>query len=438
MWICLPIYWGALAYPTQRTKNLAVWFVDRDDSQLGRSLWTAVSGPNNTGLPLGWQRLSEGDAVLSGEEGNAVVTGAVLNNEIWAAVVVASNATSRLAAARETGDSTFDPRGLVTMYYAQARQEIAIGTYLLPSLTSALSAATGAYATTSAQDYLMRVYAQGRPNTTALQMLARAPQTLVPGVAFSQINLRPLTAPVATAVILVGQIFLAIFTSIITMANATARAHIAPRLKFRSYTVLRLVVPTAAYVPLALTYSLVSLAFGLPFDAKYGQGVGFVLFWVYVWLGLCALGLALEAMVTVLTPRFLPFFLFLLIIVNLSAAALPDELQPSLYKYSVAFPMWNLCVSYGNVHLADSLTDVLSGIYFQFVCNPYDLVQRLLSTRYQRGGAHRVDDTLNVDDHRFLVAFPPARGRSRSRERTGCVGAECCARKWEDGYESVT
>jgi len=126
------------------------------------------------------------------------------------------------------------------------------------------------------------------------------------------------------------------------MANATAHAPIAPRLKFRSYAVLRLVVPMAAYVPLALTYSLVSLAFGLPFNAKYGQGAGFILFWIYVWLGLCALGLALEAMVTILTPRFLPFFLFFLIIVNLSAAALPDELQPSLYKYSVAFPMWNL------------------------------------------------------------------------------------------------
>jgi hypothetical protein len=34
---------------------------------------------------------------------------------------------------------------------------------------------------------------------------------------------------------------------------------------------------------------------------------------LFVYLGMSALGLSLEAMITVLTPKFIPFFLFILV-----------------------------------------------------------------------------------------------------------------------------
>lgn len=46
---------------------------------------------------------------------------------------------------------------------------------------------------------------------------------------------------------------------------------------------------------------------------RYGYAGGFFLFWVYVWMGMAALGLALEAMITILTPRLTPFFLLILV-----------------------------------------------------------------------------------------------------------------------------
>ena len=87
-------------------------------------------------------------------------------------------------------------------------------------------------------------------------------------------------------------------------------------------------------------------------------------------MGMCALGLALEAMITLLTLRFVPFFLVLLvcasfficgrlvfklalgtdtfripqIIVNVSTAAIPLELQPPFYQYGVGFQFYHMSV----------------------------------------------------------------------------------------------
>ena len=51
--------------------------------------------------------------------------------------------------------------------------------------------------------------------------------------------------------------------------------------------------------------------------ARFQYARGFLLFFVYIYLGMCALGLALEAMITILTPRFVPFFLVLLVSNNM-------------------------------------------------------------------------------------------------------------------------
>ena len=52
------------------------------------------------------------------------------------------------------------------------------------------------------------------------------------------------------------------------MAHAAARTHVVPYLPFASYIALRILVPLAVYAPLSLSYALVSLAFGLPFDGR--------------------------------------------------------------------------------------------------------------------------------------------------------------------------
>ena len=53
-----------------------------------------------------------------------------------------------------------------------------------------------------------------------------------------------------------------------TMGHYAARAIIAHRLKFSSYIIIRIAVPLAMYIPLSMSYGLVSVAYNLPFDGK--------------------------------------------------------------------------------------------------------------------------------------------------------------------------
>ena len=53
------------------------------------------------------------------------------------------------------------------------------------------------------------------------------------------------------------------------MANATARTYIQPYLTLPSYLAVRIIYPLLAYIPLSLSYAMISLPFKLPFGAKY-------------------------------------------------------------------------------------------------------------------------------------------------------------------------
>jgi len=179
-------------------------------------------------------------------------------------------------------------------------------------------------------------------NQTAISLLARAPQTITNPAYFQLFNLRPYTSQVASAVTLVGFIYSIIITFFVTMSGAGAREVIGPYLKTSTYIKLRIVVPILLYIPLSLIYSMISLPFHLPFGAKYSYASGFFLFWCMMFVGMCALGLATEAAITLLTPRFIPFFLIPLIVINVSVAVVPNEIQPWFYKYGLGFPVANM------------------------------------------------------------------------------------------------
>ena len=76
-------------------------------------------------------------------------------------------------------------------------------------------------------------------------------------------NLRPYTATVATAVTLVGLIYLLILAFVQTLINEGARALIGPYLRTRNYIVLRLVVPIVNYWSVPSSFVFIACAFHL-------------------------------------------------------------------------------------------------------------------------------------------------------------------------------
>ena len=93
------------------------------------------------------------------------------------------------------------------------------------------------------------------------------------------------------------------------MTSAGAREVLGPFLNTAALIRLRIITPLIIYLPVSLIYAMISLPFKIPFDATYSYAGGFFLFVTMVYVGMAALGLACEAAITILGPRFMTFFL---------------------------------------------------------------------------------------------------------------------------------
>ncbi|GHJ85140.1 hypothetical protein NliqN6_1542 [Naganishia liquefaciens] len=343
MWLALPLYWGSFWQANSHSENLTVMILNRDSSStasLGSAIVSAGlanrNGSTTNGSKVGRLGFYEGDLAEYPDEES--VKHAVLENDIWGVVVVNTDVTARLQTARETGDSSYNPRSAISFYYNQARMENAVNGYLVPLTTSVLTQASERWSAQSIAAYLSTVSG----DATALTTLASAPRTVTPGVSYQPYNLRVFSTPVATAVTLVGQIYMLIFTFVFSMAFNIMREIIGPKLKLRSYLAFRFVVPLAVYAWLSLMLAMINLPFKLPFDAKWSYAGGFFLWWAVLYAGMIAVGLAIEFCIVLLTPRFVAFALLPIIIVQVSVVSLPHELQPRLYRYGVATPFYRV------------------------------------------------------------------------------------------------
>lgn len=183
----------------------------------------------------------------------------------------------------------------------------------------------------------------GERNFNITTLSTTSPQTLVQPVSFRLNNLAPFDIPVASAVTYVGLLYQTILAFFLVMVSSAARtaSGIKRLLSLRYLVILRLVVPFVAYFIFSLCYSLMSLGFQINFERKFGTA-GFVVFWMANWLGMLASGLALEAMITLLTHRFVTYFLLLYLIVNVSVCTYPLEVLPSIFRYGYASPFYNV------------------------------------------------------------------------------------------------
>ncbi|KAF8756448.1 hypothetical protein RHS01_04290 [Rhizoctonia solani] len=326
---------GISARSNTHAPSLKTWVVDRDGGEVGRTVVQGLLATTQSGTKqhLGWIEVP-GDHVDNVGE-------AIVDEQAWGAVVINPGASAALATARTVGNSTYNPMTAITFYYAQARNEQATGTYVNPLTTQALTQILQQYNAQSASSYLASVSG----NATALQAVTSAPLTLTSGIWWTTENLRPFNAPVATALTMVGQIYLCIFAFTLISTDDEQR-----RCSWDPWPIPPSpIVPDFTYrcPPYRLLPALILFRYGFappsvaPFGAKYTYGGGFFLYFAYTYMGMAALGLATEAMVTILTPRFMAFFLLPLIISNVSVTALPFDLQPSFYQYGHAFPVFN-------------------------------------------------------------------------------------------------
>ncbi|KAK0209232.1 hypothetical protein DFS33DRAFT_1308570 [Desarmillaria ectypa] len=328
MFCVFSIYWGALwKVPAH---NLQGWVVDFDGSTVGNAV---VQGLLSSSSRVSWMKRPPSD--FSGGVGE--VADLVVDQKTWIAVVVNSNATTALQSALSSVNSSYDGSEAITVYAVEARNENAYRSLIRPSVQTSLATITQNFA----QSFLKQI-GSSSPNALA-SISTTAPQILTEPISYTLNNLRPFDIPVASAVTFVGLIYVLVLSFFIVNFCSIARQQsgLETALTTGSLIRVRLASSFIAYFALSLFYSLLSLAFQVDFSRVLGHS-GFLVFWMANYVGMLAVGLALEAMITLMTLRFVPFFMIFWIIVNVAVCFMPIDVLPHIYRYGYAFPFYNL------------------------------------------------------------------------------------------------
>lgn len=372
----LSIYWGVLFDAKRNLRNASIVVVSFEGISpyeaytpiVGPFVWAAceremASRPDH----LGFVRKDPAEFNNDPME----VRLSVFEEHHWAAIIINANATALLREAVEIGNATYDPHGAATIVFNQARDIESYNFYITPVLRHLAYDITTTFASSWSGQVLNN-------DTLDKAVYARSPQAVSPGISFTSLNLRPFDPPTAIPTITIGLIYLIIiaffsFTFFIpthmkfVLPNPMA-PH--PPLKFSNLIIYRWCATITAYFFLSLSYSLVSLAFQIPFNnsppsapstlnvngkwtpyepvlnANYLGNATFLVYWLLNFVGMTALGLTCENMamfLTALSP--LPYsalFLIWWVITNVSTGFYALELAHPFYRWGYAWPLHNI------------------------------------------------------------------------------------------------
>ncbi|KAJ7268140.1 hypothetical protein B0H12DRAFT_1178979 [Mycena haematopus] len=324
------IYWASVWSSPHHT--LPGWIVDFDGGAVGQFVSGALSAMDPGTNGVAWEVVNA--SRFPG--GITQLENAIVEEKAWYAITINSGATANLAAAFSAADaSSYNGSLAITFMGNEARNEL-----IFPIHSALATKQLDAVALQFALHFLQNNVST---SANAVSILSKAPQLAAQPIYFTLNNLRPFDVPVASAVTFVGLIYLLILSFFIVVVSNGAReaAGLNHFLTLGSLIRVRLVSSIVAYFFISIFYTLLSRAFQLPFDRRFGDS-GLVIFWMLNWAGMLACGLALEAMITLLTVRFIPFFLLLWIISNVAVAEYPLQVLPHIYRYGFAFPFYNI------------------------------------------------------------------------------------------------
>ncbi|KAK0438218.1 hypothetical protein EV421DRAFT_1714431 [Armillaria borealis] len=330
MFTIFSIYWGALwKIPDHK---LPGWVVDFDGNTIGSTVTNALLSDTAATSRVSWKQMPASDFSGPDEVGHWIV-----EQKAWVAVVIHANATSTLTSAASMIDSSYNGTQALTVYVVEARNENAYRSLLRPYLMTTMATISQGFAQTFAAQLATS------SSSSIASILQSAPQIITQPLSYAIDNLRPFDVPVASAITFVGLIYLLVLCYFIVLIGFAARmtSGVEMKLTTKSLIKVRLVSTFALYFVISLFYSTVSRAFQVDFDRKFGSA-GFVIFWMVNFVGMLSVGLAQEAMITLLTPKYMPFFMITWIITNVAVCFMPIEVLPHIYRYGYAFPFYNV------------------------------------------------------------------------------------------------
>lgn len=350
----LSLYWGSQYTTEKKYPTLKVWVVDFDGQTDAYRTNNPLIGPaviNATNQILTSNTLHLGYEIKPPSDFNndpQVVRQGVYDEHAWAAVIVNPNATTLLRQAVTTGNTSYDPTGAIQTIIITARDETTSFSYILPGLGIFQNTILATFGPHWVQELVTSA------KNTDLNLSHIPPQIINPAIGFTTIDLRPFAPAVAAPAVTIGLIYLiiiAFFNFPFLIPIHAQFMHTQPPLKQTHWLLWRILSNIAAYFFLSFFYSLVSLAFQIPFTNSPAPGTesaananaygnaSFVVFWMLNWVGMAALGFPCENMAMILGFPWSSLFLIFWVIANVATAFYAVELAPVFYRWGYASPL---------------------------------------------------------------------------------------------------
>ncbi|KAK5945995.1 hypothetical protein PMZ80_000134 [Knufia obscura] len=354
----LSLYWAVLFKVNDNMSALTAIVVDFDGQSAPYQNAQPVVGPAMTQaaqqirMPkgtIGWEVRSPADFNYD----PIAVRQFIYDEHAWVAVIVNNNATALLRDAVQTGNAQYDPMGAAQIVYVQARDETTYANYILPQVQEYQTQVTSMFG----RQWVGQVLSDTSLDPATY---ANAPQALSPAIGFSTFNLRPFTPTTATPAVTIGLIYLIIiaffsFSFYLPIYSQFVIPKDHPPMHFWEMMIWRLGMVLLTYFFLSLAYSLVSLAFQIPFSNTsphddvtvanipnaYGKGT-FVVYWMINWVGMAALGLASENVTMVLGQPWTALWLIFWVISNVCTSFYAIPLEPTFFYWGYAWPLHNI------------------------------------------------------------------------------------------------
>ncbi|KAK9896047.1 hypothetical protein P389DRAFT_73734 [Cystobasidium minutum MCA 4210] len=348
LWIALPIFWGSVWLLLRYFNQLTVTVVDFESPLLGQD---AALGPLMVSMAretnMQTMRPHLGFAITQASDypnGPVDVKEAIGYSQYWGAIVVYPNCTSTWRTALQNGIASYDPTGCVGVFYSGARYYQVTLLYLAPFMKRFAEQVVQQASTSALAQYVESI----QTNTTALSLLAQVPQAVSTPFSLYQEDVRPINQWAVAAPFEAALIYYLILTFTLSMWGAAAREKTGwnKKLTLPSLYLWRIGVPFLCYFLLSLSMTLQIKAFLIPTEAAFGRGGGFMALWMLNWVFLCAVGFVLESMISLLTKEYVPFFLIIWIIMNISSSFQPIELMEKFYRFLRWLPFYHTVEAY--------------------------------------------------------------------------------------------
>ncbi|GJJ74697.1 ABC-2 type transport system permease protein [Entomortierella parvispora] len=324
----MALYFGAEFQSNNRMNNFNVLVVDLDLSMIGAQFVNFTQLSNGQPGQLNWSIQP-----YTTYPNLSVIMDAVNSGKYWGAVVIQPGASSTLNQAFVTPLPDYDPSKAFAFVYDGGRDPLVVKPYIVSTMYTQFLQFSKIFNPAWIKVALMTA----EQYNITLSDLTLAPQVLGTPIAFEEFDLHPPTASIITSATTVAYIWI----FLIAGGSTYLVAHmIQPLTKNATVvkTVVSLLGPLLGFlISLSMAYSLLLLAFGVPFSS----GGQFLSLFGGMLILQCAVASMVIFLIYLIPVVFIPSVTITFVIMNVIAVFNPVELMPGFYRWVYAMPFLN-------------------------------------------------------------------------------------------------